>query len=371
MHFFFHHITLPSPDNDSRTWLNEPSVNSLHGAFAESLLIGTQTTVLLAFGSVPKLIEWLGLGLLEELLQEKVIQFAFAEALSTAYITNENIRALNMNVPPGLAAVFGKSQNHATVRGRAFQEISEEPKLPRPERRRIARLVEKHCQTIGKNVNEAAYDAARADVAGAIGEELAFPSGIDPDSGDLPEPFLRRYLNVAGANVNVQMAAALQCDNLIADRITARVLRARVSDALAAVSLSAADYRSVLQIEQVPDLGRLIDENRISFRRIVELSRTREAEEFRKWLTSVEPVDSFSAVREYQREVLKHALDSTPLKTFKVVAYTGVGAALSLVDPTGVVSGFALNSFDAFILSALKRRWKPKLFIDRLKELDA
>ena len=287
MEFFFHRIADSSDDNSNITVWNKPSVEDLSGAFAESLLFGDRTTVLLGFSAVSTLIDWFGVGLFEELLHDGSIRFAFSEALTTAYITNENIRALNMKVPPGLAALQGTSQRHTTPQGRAFQEISENTGLPRKVRRDLARTVARHTVVIKEDVHGPSYEAARSDFTGVIGQELALPVDMDPDSGDLPDPHRRRYLNLAGANVNVRMAAALGCGNLIADNITARVLQQRVADALASVSVSSVDYRMVLQFEEVPDLGRLLRSGRLDYRKLVELRRTREAEEFRKWFNSV------------------------------------------------------------------------------------
>ncbi len=369
MRFFFHHLTKPSAENPDRTIWNEPSVGSLPGAFAESFLFGDGTTVLLGFNAVSTLIEWLGLPLFEELLESGSLRFAFAEAISTAYITSENLRALGMSTP-GLAALYGQDPRLTTPYGRTLQELADQTSFPRTERKRLARLVQSHVDVVDRQLHNVAFQAARSDVAGSIGEELAFPSGVDPDSGDLPEPYLRQYLNVAGANVNVQMSALLGCDNLVADVITARVMQQRVSESLASIGVKSADYRTVLQIEDAPDLGRLLEGRDISFRQIVELGRTQEAEEFRTWIKGVEPGDSMAAAREYHKELISRATDSRATKSKKVIGYTGLGAIASLFDPTaGLVSGLALNAFDAFVFGALKQKWQPKAFMDMVKQL--
>ena len=374
MDSFFYQLETSAGENLDKTRWNETTVEDLQGALAESLLFGDSTTVLLAFGAVSTLIDWLGLNLFEEVLEQQVLRFAFAEALSTAYFTNDTIRALGIGASPGLAALYGTDPKHTSAHGRALQDLAEASRFSRNERRRLARLVQEHSVLVERDLHNAAYDAARADIAGDIGTELAFPRGVNPDSGNLRDPYLRRYLNVAGANVNVQVAASLGCDNLIANKMTARVLDQRVSDALSTVGTHSADYRVVLQIERVPDLGSLLRAGKLSFERVVELSRSREAEEFRRWLGSVEPSDSAAVAREYQKELLRRTVDKPVVKTIKIVGYAGLGALPALIDPTAgiissVVTSATLSTFDAFVLNALRRKWRPKVFLDKLKKL--
>lgn len=368
MNFFFQHLENPDKQKSFDTYWSDNSVQDLKGAFAESILFGEKVTIKLTYGAVSKLIDWLGIDLLKIMIEENMVQFCALKPIGTTYLTKKMIEKRGSDVSPGLSFIFGTEARDTTIYSRVYSDLKENTNLSKKERHQLTKLVKTVCNIVENDVIHRASDAARNDITSNIGKELGFPINQNPDSGNLRRVEIRNYIRVTSANINIQLAAQHDCDNLIANRITSRVLENRITSALNSMNLSVADYRILLQLEKVPDFGKLIREDKITFEDLFKLRSTADAIAFRVWLNSVNPNDKLDFARKYQLDLLKRYVDSSLIKTIKVIGYTGLGVATSIVDPSGISSGMIINTFDTFILDALKRKWQPKVFLDQLKE---
>lgn len=366
--FYIPRITdLPNPEGTAAI-LNRPIVADYKGALAEAILFADRVTIDLGSSAVPTIIEWFGESLFEEVLDAGKISFTFTKPIADAgyvslYLGNK------IGSKPGLVIVQVKGNEFNTPFGRAKESLSDQTGYPKWKVRRFARLVERDAVIFPDSVYKVAHAAAREDIVSTVGSELFFPKGVNPSDGTLAEPDVRKLLAVAGANVKLAIAAELGLNRVIGDETTRLVMRQRLGDLTERSTASLEDVLTLLEVEGVPNLGALMATGALTFKDVVDLSYTSEAEAFRAWLRELDIDSRTDVARAYAAEVRTRSHGTLATRTLRIAASTLGGLLLAPFDPTGLASGATVNTVAEFYGDRLGRTWKPRLFIDHLRDI--
>ena len=122
-------------------------------------------------------------------------------------------------------------------------------------------------------------------------------------------------------------------------------------------------FVSLLELNNIPDIGKAIADDNISLLDIWKLRKKRISKDFRKWLRKATNKDARNIERLYVASLGNKALiDSLPLRAIRF-AITSVASAVSpaIGLPFGIVDSFFVNKW----LSG----YSPKLFLDELSKI--
>ncbi|MBU1180321.1 hypothetical protein KJ885_05235 [Patescibacteria group bacterium] len=350
--------------------------NKIKGLFAESLLLGDRITIEVNGPNlvIVTLLRWLGRNNLERLIEEGVIKFVYNPS-AIAYITLENIRAIPMhNTNPGLNRITSPDPAWQDIFSGTSIVLGEQTGLPRADRRNIARLVGKKAliEIEQDKIFDEICKVSKIDFCGIIGKKLGFLNVDNPDSGDIPQDMMHKYLDVAGSNSLLTVACATGCNEIVGDKTSDLILEHRLSKILQPAGEKIENFNQILEFHETINIAELLDQGKISFNDILEMRTSKGANEFRQWLSNTGDLTPATLLREYNERWngLLKITKNTSFKAGKIIFYTGIGAAVCVLSPfVGIGTGLGLNILDSFFLeNIVKKIWRPKIFIDQLKE---
>lgn len=122
-------------------------------------------------------------------------------------------------------------------------------------------------------------------------------------------------------------------------------------------------FLSLLELNNIPDIGKAIANDSISLLDVWELREKRISKNFRKWLRKATNKDARDIERLYVESLgNKVLIDSLPLRAIRF-AITSIASAVSpaIGLPFGIVDSFFVNKW----LSG----YSPKLFLDELSRI--
>lgn len=122
-------------------------------------------------------------------------------------------------------------------------------------------------------------------------------------------------------------------------------------------------FLSLLELNNIPDIGKAISSDSISLSDIWELREKRISKNFRRWLRKATSKDARGIERLYVESLGNKALiDSLPLKAIRF-AITSIASA----EPSAL--GLAFGAVDSFFVSKWLSGYSPKLFLDELSKI--
>lgn len=346
----------------------------IKGFFAECILFGDRITLSIT-GPNLKLItlfRWLGKVLVEKLIEEEIVNFIFSPGMIT-YLTTENIRSLKLSSPPGLNMLVGVGPKWENPYDATYIAMKEQTDYSPEYIRHISKLVNSKTiitklDEIHRNVNE----VSKEDIRGSLGEELGFKNIENPDSGNLPKELMHNYMDVGRSNNILYMASSANCNEIFGDDFTNKLIKHRLSKLTKTIEKNIEDFQTVLQFENIPDFGEMLDSRKITFEKLIKFRESKNTIKFREWLSKVDGDTQIEVIREYSRSVFEKVSETKNFKALKIVLYTGIGLGLAPLDlMVGAVAGLGLNLFDTYLLNKLINKWNPKVFIAELKKISA
>ena len=120
----------------------------------------------------------------------------------------------------------------------------------------------------------------------------------------------------------------------------------------------------VLEITGLPDIEGALAAGEVDIRKLVEIVETRECQDFRDWLRTVdsEEDDQIKERVESLRERLRAAVHGGSGKAVRF----GVSALAGQIPVAGLVAGPAVSVVDSFLLERIVRLPGPTTFLSRL-----
>lgn len=342
------------------------------GLFAEALLFGDQINIAVNGPNlqVVTLFRWLGKKMVEDLIEQNIINFTFYPGTLT-YLTQGNIKAFgDGGLEPGLNIIIGGHQSWDNPFEATSFALEEQLSFDRRYRRYFSRLIEKHTKILSlKELWDHVIDSSKLDVREKVGASLGFKGLEDPDSGILSQPLISNYIDIAHSNLVIYLSSLQGCNEIFGSERTNELLGFHLENIVQSVQKNIEDFRTILEFERLPNLGVLIDNDMLTFDKILKLRKTKDGEKFRMWLGKLDKEDKVNLLSEYYRSMMEHISSPYGFKMQKIIIYCGIGLALMNFDPLiGLSVGTSLNLFDAFLLERLKNDWTPKSFIRKFQD---
>jgi len=147
------------------------------------------------------------------------------------------------------------------------------------------------------------------------------------------------------------------------------VLSYRINNLLRMANEDIENFRTLLKLEEFPDLALLLSAGEIEFDDLLKLRVSKNTEKFRRWLLEGNYKDQITLFREYFKKEFKIP-PNTKFKVVKTAVFRGLSMGLNALTPgVGTATGIGLSLFDNFLLERFLERWSPRIFINELKSL--
>jgi hypothetical protein len=337
------------------------------------------------FAILPVLLHWVGFDVLKALLQSRAVGFVRPDALhcymgggeglvtyrfsdrterpfewwQEAMHTPDIALAADIqlsNVPPKLAY-----KDRVTLVEHALKSTTEYSYKSSPGCKSYADETYQdvlHCSTL------------RAEFAKLCGYPRFLPSpnqllDIDPNSVRVltPVPFSSPadvVLWAADLNVQVRMAAAVGGADLHGSEKSRDVLKDKLLSA-GIPEAKTKGFGRLLDLSRLPGIAQLVVSRKLSLSELLRIRESKEAVEFRSWLTCAEPNDARDLQRLYIQSLSKvPSISSVPSRIFRFALTTAIGLK-------GPIIGAVAGVIDSFFVESWLGGYRPKLFFDHLR----
>jgi len=374
-------------DFNPKTYLNNDALRYdlyRRGLLAEKLLL-YDTVVIPTHdcGIAGVLLAWLGPGLFEDLLEEGALNFCRLTAF-VSYARNGGL--FLARIEPQGQQVKERSTFWGTVDKAVELQIKHA--LPFIRNKLRSRLVAKICQhtkeapleNFAKRImKETHADIKSDDELSALFTQkrrkvnLARLPGSKPKemrifSQEPPKDEIDFLLRLGQINLELALASELQCSALTTDPLVQRLIVAKIRRNFPAPQREALNegFRKILQLNRLPDLPLVVANEAISLEQVIRLRRSRNGEQFRKWIANLKPTDDPDQIVELYVETLtrKHWSQSWPFRTVRFL----LTQLLDAIPGVGQLAGLAFSAIDSFFLERWLQGYSPQLFLDDLKE---
>jgi hypothetical protein len=166
------------------------------------------------------------------------------------------------------------------------------------------------------------------------------------------------------AEINMEIYMSILFDN--ADLFTSEGAEVLLKDKLIRSHIGSnylKSFLSLLELNNVPDIGRAIYNNSLSLADIWKIREKKVSKKFREWLRKATTKDARDIEKLYVESLGdKVLIDSLPLRVIRF-AITGVSGVLN--PALGILAG----TVDNFFVDKWLRGYSPKLFFDELSKL--
>lgn len=337
---------------------------------AEGLLISPKLT-LKVYGEnvvLAHLITALGLKTVEQLLEEKALEFILWDQIVTFMDAPE---LLEQGLHPLQSGVMHSGHNIYPLESAETGLKWAYPKLSRSERRRIARLAAKCTILPRKNIS---HEAVRLITRAYEGNDLA-PLGFPADRPmhHLRGEQLRQLANLSEQALEVAALVDKSLD-LYQDENTWNAYR-QLFASIPSHGQVIKTAETVLSLERIPSIPSLLLGGIINFQDLPKIRNLKETQEFRQWLWSQDAVTDTEAVSQAYLAAMSPRVNIKDQTWFKIARISVMGvlgslAGLAVAGPAGGVAGFALSTgggvavslIDGLMLDQLGKNANPRKF---------
>jgi len=340
------------------------------------------------FGILPILINWLGTKTFIEALESDTFSFLHRKALLGYRGSGSGISEITVLDSEAKKISWWQDAMFGEMDVAVEQQLKNMcPFIPRQERGRIVRDIISKSREVGydknffmKNIVHETYTDIMKNTSLSLLLFVMQDSKQEANKIDLRRlegvgPNQVRFLGLHGikdaidlvlriAEINMEIYVSTLSDN--ADLFTSEGAELLLKDKLirAGVGSNYLDgFVSLLELNNIPDIGKAIADDNISLLDIWKLRKKRTSKDFRKWLRKATNKDARNIERLYVASLENKALiDSLPLRAIRF-ATTSIASAVSpaIGLPFGIVDSFFVNKW----LSG----YSPKLFLDELSKI--
>jgi len=340
------------------------------------------------FGILPILINWLGTKTFIEALESDTFSFLHRKALLGYQGSGSGISEFTVLCSEAKKMSWWQDAMFGEMDVAVEQQLKNMcPFIPRQERGRVVRDIISKSREVDydknffmKNIVHETYTDIMKNTSLSLLLFVMQDSKQEANKIDLRRlegvgPNQVRFLGLHGikdaidlvlriAEINMEIYMSTLSDN--ADLFTSEGAELLLKDKLirAGVGSNYLDgFVSLLELNNIPDIGKAIAGGNISLLDIWKLRKKRISKDFRKWLRKATNKDARNIERLYVASLGNKALiDSLPLRAIRF-AITSIASAVSpaIGLPFGIVDSFFVNKW----LSG----YSPKLFLDELSKI--
>ncbi len=386
-------------DPEPKEWIDKFIGNNwLAAHILENLLFYNQVIVpTVDFSIIVPLVHWLGAPLFKELLEAEAISFVRTSG-SLAYIGN-GVGLAMFEIRPGKEIEekepWWVKVNRCSPREAVILQLHN----------RLSGLKEELIDLLAKFVEFCTVDTALPqfkdkvmnetyrDIQGSrVLADYFFkrnPSiltialnrlpGVEPNQlrvfSLLPKPAVAgdeidTTLRLAMLNLEAYMAEEAGARDMVTDRSYNQLLGAK-AQRYTGGSIAQESFSQLLTIEGIPDIVTTIMSSEVSLSKVWQFRNSRIANEFREWFDQKGPANPDDLVKEYVSSLRSGSFwSSTKSKVIRLIVLQAIG--VSLIPVTSGVSSLAtagLSAVDCFLLDKIRFGFKPRYYIDELRNL--
>jgi len=335
-------------------------------------------------GIVPTLVRWLGPGAYLEALKGNAFRFIRRRGL-LGYVGNGNgLSTLLIDETPRKSfewwqeAVFGVT--HAAMERQISNRLSD---LSRVLRSHL--LVESMKAVLEpgydnefflKHIVQESYEDVEKNPRMIKLFQREFPGRVDLTRLPSVRPQDARILScrgitdsvdlllrVADVNMELFLAAAVGYADLYTVGHADELLRMKLARRRVAPA-TLQGFVSLLELNDLPDIGSAVTNQELTLEQIVDIRQHKDAVEFRRWLQTVPIVEPQALVKAYIKALSSKARpEGWVRRTVRLAITTAVGAI-------NMPAGLAASVADTFFLEKWTSGYSPRLFLDRVADLD-
>jgi len=340
------------------------------------------------FGILPILINWLGTKTFVEALESDTFSFLHRKTLLGYQGSGSGISEFTFQGSEAKKMSWWHDAMFGEMDVAVEQQLKNMcPFIPRQERGRVVRDIISKSREVDhdknffmKNIVHETYTDIMKNTSLSLLLFVMQDSKQEPNKIDLKRlegvgPKQIRFLGLHGikdaidlvlriAEINMEIYMSTLSGN--ADLFTSEGAELLLKDKLirAGVGSNYLDgFVSLLELNNIPDIGKAITDDNISLLDIWKIRKKRTSKDFRKWLRKATNKDARNIERLYVSSLGNKALiDSLPLRAIRF-AITSIASAVSpaIGLPLGIVDSFFVNKW----LSG----YSPKLFLDELSKI--
>jgi hypothetical protein len=165
---------------------------------------------------------------------------------------------------------------------------------------------------------------------------------------------------ITSANIELRMMEMTSADDTITENPIRVLLNAKATRTLERSSNES--FTEFKEIAGLPDIGEVVLQKQISLSKIVELSKSKDANKFREWFHVNCRKDTITTAKEYSN-LLKHVplVQKFPARTLRFIL-------TNLAGFTHPAAGVGASVVDSFFIDGLLRGNSPKFFIEKLEK---
>jgi hypothetical protein len=171
-------------------------------------------------------------------------------------------------------------------------------------------------------------------------------------------------------NLEAYMAEEAGARDMATDRSYNQLLSAK-AQRYTGGSIAQESFSELLRIENIPDVVTAIMSGEVSLSKVWEFRNTKTANEFRQWFDQVGPANPDALTNEYIKSLKSGGfLSDWKGKALRFIVLQAVGA--SLIPVTSGVSfivSMGISAVDSFLLDKIRLGFKPRYYIDELRNL--
>lgn len=336
------------------------------GMLAENLLYFDQ--VILWLSQIPTIVEVIGLETFEQALDQNA--FLFLDT-NTHILQHYNSMSENDCLKESLSEVISNLGGVIFVKSKGKLSISQADTI-------AAEVMEK-CKSCLRFVNSQKNEFGQLILQETLKDErgLALPKYLD----DLAMNKMFTKQRLFTINLELAILRLFKIPYLVTtpDLSLLHFAKFHTSNIVHALPPFAQDtYNRIKNIiwelhavENIIDIGQLIQQNILTYKEIVELRSTSDGKHFRAWFHQIindpnKVRDTKSFIKYYFEFIRKRNLrDSCPIKVLRF-------ATASLLGLLGPIPGILSNTIDSFVVEYLLDGWKPSFFLhDKLYSIIA
>lgn len=332
----------------------------------DSIVIPTQD-----FLSLTVLVGVLGENEVIELLKSKSIHFLRSNG-ALAYIGNGGgVQSYLIGGPNQPLEPFCAPIDEAVVW--ALNGLN-----PKPKRKELSNLIleattEFEISKVAKDVKHETYmdiskSPALRNYFAIRNTDMDRLAGINPNQvrvfggrdGNWSGDEIDTVMAITSANIELRMMEMASAEDVIIENPIRILLDAKAARTLERSSEES--FTELKEIAGIPDIGEAVLQKQISLNKIIELSKSNDANKFRKWFHINCRKDTVTTAKEYSNLLKQVPLaQKLPARTLRFILTNLAG----FVHPA---AGVGASVVDSFFIDGLLRGNSPKFFIEKMEK---
>ncbi len=360
----------------------KPELNTLKKEIGEKLLYHDGISFKVYGENIPLavLINLFGIKGIEELLEEKAIEFVLDTSLVT-YLKSDckGVMPLQSGTGEYTSKVFTDTEESVTLGLEWLRD-----RLTRPVRRSLIKKVLKAYKVTPPNLSKDAVTFGHEGYNSNLFSDFGLPK--QKDIMDLNGKERRKLCDLASQCAKLTILSQFEYSS--SKSLELMKLNVTELDKLKRVELIEKSTNDIFTLEDIPDFEKLIEDGVINLKDIPKLRKKKNSMKFRKWIDKVSLEEQNNISKEYIDAIVntKNFWNTNKGQFIKTVGISVLGSEVSgkvggaiggmvagtngvalgenIANIAGLMTGVGISLLDTYVLGGICKGWTPKFYIE-------